>query len=213
MPNKTRLLSAIALAIATASATLFWRLQADAGTTGATATAPADGTSTPVSSGGSEGLPAQDKVAVDPARLDAYARRLAFDSGYRSFFEQASRLPDAEREAEAERLRKGLEAREAQGELAASESLMLQIALIQATVSDPQEQKNRAHALLLRYQAASESREKALAQKPSPQFERYKQDEKRIVEEVMAMQAIPDGLTRNEYLRQRLQEARTQAYR
>ncbi|MDU9400719.1 hypothetical protein [Pseudomonas sp. zfem003] len=216
MPNKTLLLSAIALAITTASATLYWRLQADTEAVGPVAAAPtASAPATARSEQPGEQPPkaeTETKPAVDPALVDAYSKRLAFDSEYRGFFDKASQLPEAEREAEAERLRKGLEEREARGELAASESLMLQIALIQATESDPEEQKSRANALLRRYQEASEAREKALAQQPSPQFKRYKQDEKRIVEEVMALEAIPDGLSRNEYLRQRLQEAREQAY-
>lgn len=216
MPNKTLLLSAIALAITTASATLYWRLQADTEAVGPVAAAPtASAPATARAEQPGEQPPkaeTETKPAVDPALVDAYSKRLAFDSEYRGFFDKASQLPEAEREAEAERLRKGLEEREARGELAASESLMLQIALIQATESDPEEQKSRANALLRRYQEASEAREKALAQQPSPQFKRYKQDEKRIVEEVMALEAIPDGLSRNEYLRQRLQEAREQAY-
>lgn len=217
MPNKTLLLSAIALAITTASATLYWRLQADTEAVAPVAAAPtASAPATARSEQSGEQPPkaeTETKPAVDPALVDAYSKRLAFDSEYRGFFDKASQLPEAEREAEAERLRKGLEEREARGELAASESLMLQIALIQATESDPEEQKSRADALLRRYQEASEAREKARAQQPSPQFKRYKQDEKRIVEEVMALEAIPDGLSRNEYLRQRLQEAREQAYR
>ncbi|MEE1894460.1 hypothetical protein V0R51_16225 [Pseudomonas otitidis] len=217
MPNKTLLLGAIALAITTASATLYWRLQADSEAINPVAAAPAVSAPATTRSEQSGEQPAKEetetKPAVDPALVDAYSKRLAFDSEYRGFFDKASELPEAEREAEAERLRKGLEEREARGELAASESLMLQIALIQATESDPEEQKNRANALLRRYQEASEAREKARAQQPSPQFKRYKQDEKRIVEEVMALEAIPDGLSRNEYLRQRLQEAREQAYR
>lgn len=216
MPNKTLLLSAIALAITTASATLYWRLQADTEAVAPVAAAPT--ASAPASARAEQPgeqppkAETETKPAVDPALVDAYSKRLAFDSEYRGFFGKAPQLPEAEREAEAERLRKGLEEREARGELAASESLMLQIALIQATESDPEEQKSRADALLRRYQEASEAREKVLAQQPSPQFKRYKQDEKRIVEEVMALEAIPDGLSRNEYLRQRLQEAREQAY-
>lgn len=217
MPNKTLLLSAIALAITTASATLYWRLQADTEAVAPVAAAPTASAPATARAGQPGEQPpkaeTETKPAVDPALVDAYSKRLAFDSEYRGFFDKASQLPEAEREAEAERLRKGLEEREARGELAASESLMLQIALIQATESDPEEQKSRANALLRRYQEASEAREKALAQQPSPQFQRYKQDEKRIVEEVMALEAIPDGLSRNEYLRQRLQEAREQAYR
>ncbi|MBP8236187.1 MAG: hypothetical protein KAX63_00545 [Pseudomonas sp.] len=47
---------------------------------------------------------------------------------------------------------------------------------------------------------------------PSAELKRYQVDEKRIVEEVLSMDSIPDGLSRNEYLRQRLQQAREQHY-
>ena len=46
---------------------------------------------------------------------------------------------------------------------------------------------------------------------PDARFSRYKSEEKRIVDEVMALDSIPDGLSRDQYLRQRLQEAREQA--
>lgn len=214
MTNKTMLLSAIALAITTAGATLFWRLQPDA--------SPLQASTQPtLSESNAPTRPLQAptdaqsgaKSTIDMAQADEYAKRLAFDAEYRGFFDKAAALSPAEREAEAERLRKGLEEKEAKGELAAGESVLLQIALIRASVDDPAEQTARSEALIGRYQAASEAREKARAQQRSPQFERYKQEERRIVEEVNAMQAIPEGLSRNEYLRQRLQEAREQAYR
>lgn len=102
---------------------------------------------------------------------------------------------------------------ESRGELALSEALLLQIALIKAVSTDENEQKRRAQALISRYQTISAEREARLAQRPDPNFERYKAEEKRIVEEVLALQNIPDGLTRDQYLRQRLQEARERNYR
>jgi hypothetical protein len=63
-----------------------------------------------------------------------------------------------------------------------------------------------------RYQALSAEREARLAQRRDPNFERYKAEERRIVEDVLALQDIPDGLSRDQYLRQRLQEARERSY-
>ncbi len=56
------------------------------------------------------------------------------------------------------------------------------------------------------------TRRAAPAVAPSAELKRYQVDEKRIVEEVLSMDSIPDGLSRNEYLRQRLQQAREQHY-
>jgi hypothetical protein len=96
--------------------------------------------------------------------------------------------------------------------VALSEALLLQIALIKAVSEDEDEQKRRAEALIERYQAISAEREAKLAQRSDPNFERYKIEEKNIVEEVLGLQNIPDGLTRDQYLRQRLQEARERNY-
>lgn len=45
-----------------------------------------------------------------------------------------------------------------------------------------------------------------------PPLNDYKQREQRVVSEVMAMTAVPGGLSRDEYLRQRLQREREIAY-
>ncbi|WP_296270644.1 hypothetical protein [Pseudomonas sp. UBA6323] len=140
-------------------------------------------------------------------------RRLEFHQRYRAFIEQAKQFDAGSREAQAQALSEGLDAMEQQGELALSEALLLQIALIKAVSDDENEQKSRAEALIERYRAISAEREARLAQRSDPDFDRYKAEEKRIVEEVLALQNIPDGLTRDQYLRQRLQQARERNYR
>lgn len=208
MARTTLILASTAIALATASATLYWRLSpgnqavAEPRPQANQAAAPvaADSTAATLAKG------------IDPALTAAYEKRLAFHSAYRAFFKAAPDLPSEEREKQAERLAEEVQSHEQSGELAASESLVLQIALIQASGGDEEEQKARANALLQRYKARSDALEKKLAAQPSPQFDHYKQEEKRIVAEVLAMQSIPDGLSRDEYLRQRLQQAREQAY-
>ena len=49
-------------------------------------------------------------------------------------------------------------------------------------------------------------------QQADPRMQRYKAREKTVVAEVMAMTIIPGGLTRDEYLRQRLQLERERAF-
>ncbi|VXC52232.1 hypothetical protein [Pseudomonas sp. 8O] len=139
-------------------------------------------------------------------------RRLDFHQRYRGFIEHATELDSSSREAQAQTLSEGIDALERQGEVALSEALLLQIALIKAVSEDEDEQKRRAEALIKRYQAISAEREAKLAQRSDPNFERYKAEEKNIVEEVLGLQNIPEGLTRDQYLRQRLQEARERNY-
>ena len=66
-----------------------------------------------------------------------------------------------------------------------------------------------------RYRAHADQRMDAFAaqQRNDPRFQSYKARERAIVAEVMALPRIPGGLTRDQYLRQRLQQARETAYR
>ena len=145
-----------------------------------------------------------------PEVLD-YQARLTFVGDYQIFIKSAAELSEEERRKRAAALAKEIDRREAAGELALSEALLMQVGLVQAEGGDEAAQKARADALLARYQALSAERE-AQAKAPDARFSRYKSEEKRIVDEVMALDSIPDGLSRDQYLRQRLQEAREQAY-
>ena len=65
-----------------------------------------------------------------------------------------------------------------------------------------------------RYRADAARREAAFVaqQQADPRMQRYKAREKAVVAEVMAMTTIPGGLTRDEYLRERLQRERELAF-
>lgn len=187
------------------------------GLAGSTST-PGDQPSTvaPAPSSAASNVPTEPAPAARPALQDdpavqGYQARLQFAADYQGFVKGAAELSEAERHQRAATLAKEIDRREAAGELALSEALLLQVGLAQAEGGDEQAQKSRADALVARYQALSAARE-AQAKAPDARFNRYKSDEKRIVEEVMAMDSIPDGLSRDQYLRQRLQEAREQAY-
>lgn len=152
----------------------------------------------------------RDALLASPAVQD-YQARQRFAADYQAFIQGAASLDAEERLRQAEALAAEVERREAADELALSEALLLQLGLAQAEGGDEQTQKARAEALVARYQALSQRRE-ARQQAPDARFEQYKSEEKRIVDEVLDMQSIPDGLSRDEYLRQRLQEARERAY-
>ena len=192
--------------------TLYWRLHSEPQVV---AQASQADNSTSVLSGVSPTTPmpteAQLHELLQNPAVKNQEQRLAFHQAYRSFVSGAAELSPVQRESQAQALREQIETYEQRSELAMSESLLLQLGLIQLTTGDEQAQKDQAAALVARYKAISAERE-AKAATPSAEFRRYKADEKRIVEEVLSMDSFPDGLSRDEYLRQRLQQAREQHY-
>ena len=195
-------LTAAALAAAVGSAV--WARR-DAGV--APAPAPA--------SASSAAAPAQAQPLLATPQARQYRERQQFQREARQFFDQAARLPAGERERRAQALQQGIDAYERAGELSAGETVLLRVALIRATVADPARQAELVEALAVRYRGEAERRNAQWAQQQAqdPRFRQYKQREREIVAEVMAMGAIPNGLSRNEYLRQRLQAERERAYR
>ncbi|WJN59665.1 hypothetical protein [Pseudomonas sp. SO81] len=155
--------------------------------------------------------PSAQRALLDSPAVQDYQARLQFGADYQGFIKSAADLDEAQRRQRAAALAKEIDRREAAGELALSEALLLQVGLAQAEGGDEEAQKARADALVARYQALSQERE-ARNKTPHARFTQYKSDEKRIVDEVLGMDSIPDGLSRDQYLRQRLQEAREQAY-
>lgn len=200
------------LALIAVLGTLYWRLHSESQVV---AQATQADNSTSVLSGVSPATPmpteAQLHELLQNPAVKNQEQRLAFHQAYRSFVSGAAELSPAQRESQAQALREQIETYEQRSELAMSESLLLQLGLIQLTTGDEQAQKDQAAALVARYKAISAERE-AKAATPSAEFRRYKADEKRIVEEVLSMYSFPDGLSRDEYLRQRLQQAREQHY-
>ena len=192
--------------------TLYWRLHSEPQVV---AQASQADNSTSVLSGVTPATPmpteAQLHELLQTPAVKNQEQRLAFHQAYRSFVSDAAELSPAQRESQAQALREQIETYEQRSELTMIESLLLQLGLIQLTTGDEQAQKDQAAALVARYKAISAERE-AKAATPSAEFRRYKADEKRIVEEVLSMDSFPDGLSRDEYLRQRLQQAREQHY-
>ncbi len=138
------------------------------------------------------------------------AARARFNENARLFFASASSLSADERRREAQLISNELSRLEQAGGLSAGEVFLLRAGLIRATVPDQAEQASQIRALKERYERESERRTVQFVSRPDPAFELYKVREREIIAEVMAMESIPVGLTREEYLRRRLQAAREQ---
>ena len=163
---------------------------------------------------------AADAVSSPLASLQAtpqaqeHLERQRFEADAKDFFARSASLRAVERSERADALTRQIDKYEAAGGLSAGEAVLLRTALVKATVDDPARQAEQVAAIADRYRAHADRRMAAFLeqQRNDPRFQAYKAREAQVVAEVMAATTIPAGLTRDQYLRQRLQEAREQAY-
>lgn len=174
----------------------------------------AAGAATAVAANDAATPPSSQALLATP-QAQQYRQRQRFQHEARQFFAQAERLPAGERERRAQALQRDIDAYEGAGELSAGETVLLRVALIRATVADPARQAELVEVLAARYRGEAERRNAQWLQQQAqdPRFRDYKRREQEIVAEVMAMRAFPGGLSRDEYLRQRLQAERERVYR
>lgn len=156
-------------------------------------------------------LSEEQMALLDDPRVIRFSRDLEFQSRVRAFFEQADSLSDETRAQRAAAIEDQLESYRAEGKVSGPEALLLRLALARTLETDPQQQEAASRAVIREYRREAEQRMAQWHSRHQPEFAQYKQREQTIVEEVMAMDTIPGGMERNEYLRQRLQRAREEA--
>lgn len=163
---------------------------------------------------------ANDETApagVDPGALDetpqmrAYRERQAFEQSLRDFLDEAQPLTPAEREARATALVAGVDQYEQAGQLSAAEAVALRLALLRETGDDDTYARESAR-ILSEYKARNDAAMQAFIDNQPPEFINYKAREREIVREVQQMTEFPGGMTRAQYLRERLQAAREESY-
>jgi hypothetical protein len=150
---------------------------------------------------------AGDEAAAVPVDT---ATRAQFIEETRDFFAHSGDLTAEERAREAQRIAEELTRLERAGGMSAGETFVLRAGLIRETVPGSEEQAAQLKALKERYENDARTRLAAANTRSDPAFESYKVRESEIVSEVMSMQTIPNGVSRDEYLRRRLQAAREQ---
>jgi hypothetical protein len=146
-----------------------------------------------------------ESVVRIPVDVDARAH---FNEQARAFFADAAQMTADHRLHEARQLEQELTRLEQAGGLSAGETILMRAGLIRETVPAGAQQDAQLQALQQRYRAETQRRIATAQARQDPQFGSYKVRETEIVSEVMAMETIPDGLSRDEYLRRRLQSAR-----
>ncbi|TXH75106.1 MAG: hypothetical protein E6Q88_03875 [Lysobacteraceae bacterium] len=160
--------------------------------------------------------PQASQTALDQTpEAIAHRQRLAFQQRTRQFLHDASTMSAVERSERAREILLEIDRREKAKELSAGDAVLVKIGLINATIEDEGEKVMQVRELVARYRQDAARREAAwqAQQQRDAQFQDYKAREAQIVAEVMAMESFPNGLTRDDYLRLRLQEARETIYR
>lgn len=170
-------------------------------------TAPAG--AAPVAGAGS----AEDMAASTP-EARAYQSRLAFERQAREFVRDAPKLDPKVRLSRAQALSREIDRRERMRELSADEAVVLRVGLIHAAVQDEMERIRQSQEVIDRYRSDTSARQRAYLEQQNrdPRFRQYKAAESRIVAEVARMGSFPDGMSREDYLRLRLQQAREAIY-
>jgi len=155
-----------------------------------------------------------DVLSATP-QARAYRQRQDFERRIKRFLAEAPRLGEVERSEQARTLAAAIDESARSAQMSAGEAFVLQAALIEASTNDSDNRIARMTQLAERYRQDAAQREARwlASQQRNPQFQDYKERERAIVAEVMAMRAIPHGLSRDAYLRQRLQQARERSYR
>lgn len=157
-------------------------------------------------------------VVVEAALLatpeaEAYFARERFNARVRAFFAEASLLAPAAREREVRELESAIDDYERSRVMSAGEAMTLRLGLVEALGGSTAERADRMAAIVARYESDGRQREArwAAEQAGDAAFARYKTREAIVVTEVMALQHIPGGLSRDAYLRQRLEAERVAA--
>lgn len=186
------------------AAAVFWWTREDAGLSPDTR---------PSSAALATSSPALASLQATP-EAQAYHDRQHFEADAKDFFARAASLGAVERSERADALTRQIDAYEAADGLSAGEAVLLRTALVRATIDDPARQAEEVAAIADRYRTHADQRMAAFAaqQANDPRFQAYKTREAQVVAEVLAMTSVPAGLTRDQYLRQRLQEERERAY-
>lgn len=168
----------------------------------------------PVATQAAPGADAAADMAASTPEARAYQSRLAFERQAREFVRDAPKLDPSTRLRRAQALSREIDRRERMRELSADEAVVLRVGLIHAAVEDEMQRIRQSQEVIDRYRSDTQARQRAYLDQQSsdPRFRQYKAAESRIVAEVSRMRAFPDGMSREDYLRLRLQQAREAIY-
>lgn len=140
-------------------------------------------------------------------KVRSYLQRESQKDAMRAYFNSDENDPDT-----AQAMWEYIASLEASGAVMGFEALHLKMAWLEKNSATRDEFKQRANSMLESYRQQAKANTARFNPENTPQFKSYKQQEKAIVAEVSQMSDFPNGMTQQQYLRQRLLEARIAAY-
>lgn len=135
----------------------------------------------------------------------------AFRADLQALVREAELLPAQDYETRARELLARVDRLAAGGYLTGPEALALRLSLLKY-VLPPDDYRNAANNLVGDAQQLAEQAEREWAARSDPKLERYRAEERRIVEQSATMNEFPDGMTRQAYLREKLRDLRSEIY-
>ncbi len=145
------------------------------------------------------------------ARAEEYFATLDASEQYRKYFREIGGMGAAEQESLARELIEDIDGKESQRIISKPEAVFLKLALKKQIMSESAF-KTYAATTINEYKAVVAKAEANYKNRKDPLFEAYKERESKIVKEVLGMESFPDGLSRSQYLRRRLDEVRDSIY-
>ena len=162
------------------------------------------------------GAEPEPAVSAEQLAREIYERSIvksvqSFRTELQGFIRDAELLPAQDHEPKARELLAEVDKLLTAGYLTGPEALALQLSLLKY-VLPPDDYRATASMLVSEARQRAEQAEREWAARSDPKLERYRDEERRIVEQTAAMEDFPNGMTRQEYLRQKLRDLRSEIY-
>ena len=151
------------------------------------------------------------RAPQNSAAAETYFDRLATRDRLRLDAERLNELGDAEARALAQSMLREIDARREEKVISNIEASWLKLHIMRK-VLPAEEFASWSQSLLDEQASLAEENRLAWKNRDDANFREYKKREQEVLREVMQMDSYPQGLTRNQYLRQRLDQLRKQIY-
>ncbi len=158
-----------------------------------------------------EALPSMTQLAARIYAESPIEAVQGFRTELGDFARETRLLPSQDYQSRARELLATVDRFEAEGYLTGPETLALRLSLLRYSLP-PDEYRDTAKRLIDAARQQTAEAEQAWATRSDPRHERYRQLEREIVEQSIAMTSFPEGQTRQDYLRERLLALRTEIY-
>lgn len=156
----------------------------------------------------SEGYTAKQEALLKHPKVQAYFDQQQAKKALDAYFNNK----ESEEVYTDEEIWQIIERIESEGRVFAFEALSLKLRWLEKNADNELDFKARSEDLIAGYRARAEAAQNYQPESELPAFAEYKKEEARIIKEIESMQSFPEGMTRQEYLRKSLLEARIKAY-